>query len=272
MSRPLRLPPRRVSVQPKKLDTDPVPPPWPSFQGDATYVGTSGTGRCHVFYDASLGTDGLTNAQDLVNDADRVIALNDAFFAASQGETFVLVYALGGMTDGTGGADHMGCDYVSGNAIEVCASFGNAMRISGLFEAELSECNMGGSLCGASTGEALSRWCASAVSSNALSDFASAPTWFSDGAANWVDNVEPTDQDVDGTGCGMAFISWLLSQGYTLAQIAQALVALGDGGLWCVVYGNLTGDDAGNAWTKFSSAINGLPYGVTSDDPFGQVS
>ena len=38
----------------------------------------------------------------------------------------------------------MGCDYVSGNAIEVCASFGNSARVSALFEAELSECSMGG--------------------------------------------------------------------------------------------------------------------------------
>jgi hypothetical protein len=51
----------------------------------------------------------------------------------------------------------MGCDYVVGNNIEVCASFGNSARVSGLFEAELSECNMKGKLCGVSTGEALSR-------------------------------------------------------------------------------------------------------------------
>ena len=55
-----------------------------------------------------------------------------------------MVYALGGRTDGTGGADHGGCDYTSGGAIEVDASFGQNERVAGLFEAELSECAMGG--------------------------------------------------------------------------------------------------------------------------------
>jgi hypothetical protein len=182
------------------------------------------------------------------------------------------VFALGDATDGTGGADHMGCDYVVGAQIEVCASFGSPMRVSGLFEAELSECNMGGNLCGVSTGEALSRWCANAASNNALGDFATAPSWYADGMANWVDNINPTDGDGDSIGCGMAFISWLLSQGYTLSQIAQGMVALGDSGLFCVLYGNLTGDDPANAWSKFTAAVNGLPYGVVNDDPFGQQS
>jgi hypothetical protein len=69
----------------------------------------------------------------------------------------------------------MGCDYVTGAAIEVCASFGNSARVSALFEAELSECSMGGNLCGVSTGEALSRWCATVIGNSALSDFATAP-------------------------------------------------------------------------------------------------
>ena len=71
----------------------------------------------------------------------------------------------------------MACDYTNGAAIEVCAAFGQPMRVSALFEAELSECSMGGNLCGQSTGEALSRWCAASVSQNALADFATAPAW-----------------------------------------------------------------------------------------------
>jgi hypothetical protein len=55
----------------------------------------------------------------------------------------VIVFALGGATDGTGGADHMSCDYIAGAAIEVCASFGISTWVSALFEAELSECSMG---------------------------------------------------------------------------------------------------------------------------------
>jgi hypothetical protein len=180
----------------------------------------------------------------------------------------VIVFALGGQTDGTGGADHDGCDFTTGNAIEVDASFGDSTRVVALFEAELSECAMNGNLCGYSTGEALSRWCAAAVSSFALADYATAPEWAQDGMPNWVDQTEHTDQDPASTGCGMAFLSWLLSGGHTLAQVAQEMVRLGDNGTLAELYAGLTGDAASNAWNDFLTAVRGLAGGVTSDDPF----
>src|SRR5205085_1295460 len=127
-----------------------------------------------------------------------------------------IVFALNGQTDGTGGADHGGCDLTTGNAIEVDVSYGNSARVVALFEAELSECAMNGQLCGYSTGESLSRWCAAVIGANALSDFATALQWAQDGMPNWVDQTEQSDQDADSTGCGMAFLSWLISQGHTL--------------------------------------------------------
>jgi hypothetical protein len=150
-------------------------------------------------------------------------------------------------------------------------SFGGSARVSALFEAELSECAMNGQLCGESTGEALSRWCAAVVGANALSDFATAPTWAQDGMANWVDQAEPTDQDADSTGCGMAFLSWVLSQGHSLAEVAQAMVALGDSGTLAQLYGQVTGNQTASAWSGFTAAINALPSGVTSDDPFNAL-
>src|SRR5579871_5360719 len=243
-------------------------PAWPSYQGTSQLVGTSPSGRVTVYVDPSLGASGLQNAQDLLNDADRVVNANDGIFGTTGGPVSVIVFALGGATDGTGGADHMGCDYTSGNAIEVDASFGNSVRVSALFEAELSECSMSGNLCGESTGEALSRWCAAVVSNNALSDFATAPQWYSDGMANWVDQTENTDQDADSTGCGMAFLSWLMSLGNSLNKIAPEMVSLGDSGTFAQLYANLTSDSASNAWSKFQTAIQNLPNGVTNDDPF----
>jgi hypothetical protein len=232
-------------------------------------VGTSASGRVTVYVDPSLGAQGLQNAQDLLNDADRVANANDAIFGVTGGAVSVIVFALGGATDGTGGADHGGCDYTTGNAIEVDASFGSSNRVSALFEAELSECSMGGNLCGQSTGEALSRWCAASTSNNALSDFATAPTWFQDGMPDFVDQTDGTDQNADSTGCGMAFLSWLISKGYALNQIAPAMVALGNGGTLAQLYSNLTSDSASNAWQNFQSAVQALPNGVTGDDPFG---
>jgi hypothetical protein len=67
----------------------------------------------------------------------------------------------------------------------------------------------------------------------------------------------------------MAFLSWLISQGHTLDKIAPAMVASGDAGTLAQLYANLTSDAASNAWPKFQQAIQGLPNGVTSDDPFG---
>lgn len=128
---------------------------------------------------------------------------------------------------------------------------------------------MGGNLCGVSTGEAMSRWCAAVTSNNALSDFATAPTWAQDGMPDFVDHTEPTDQNPDSIGCGMAFLSWLMSEGRTLAAIARAMVSLGDAGTLADLYQQLTGDSAGNAWPAFMAAIESLPGGVTSDDPFG---
>jgi hypothetical protein len=247
----------------------PVPPQWPSYQGTSQFVGTSPSGRVTVYVDPSLGAPALQNAQDLVNDADRVVNANDAIFGTTGGPVSVIVFALGGATDGTGGADHLGCDYVSGSAIEVCASFGNSARVSALFEAELSECSMNGNLCGESTGEALSRWCAEVTGNNVLADFATAPQWVQDGMPDYVDQTDPTDQNPDSIGCGMAFLSWLMSQGHALSVIAPAMVSLGDSGTLAQLYAKVTSDSASNAWPSFQAAIQALPNGVTTDDPFG---
>jgi hypothetical protein len=259
----------RVQSQRAVRSAGPPAPQWPSYQGTSQFVGTSPSGRVTVYVDPTLGAPALQNAQDLVNDADRVPNANDAIFGTTGGAVSVIVFALGGATDGTGGADHGGCDYNTGNAIEVCASFGNSARVSALFEAELSECSMGGNLCGVSTGEALSRWCAAQISNNALSDFATAPTWAQDGMPDFVDKTDPTDQNADSTGCGMAFLSWMMSQRYNLAKIAQAMVALGASGTLAQLYAQLTSSPANNAWPAFQAAVQALPNGVTSDDPFG---
>jgi hypothetical protein len=246
----------------------PTPPHWPSYTGTSQFVGTSPSKRVTVFVDPTLGQPALKNAQDLVQDADRVVKENDAIFGTTGGPVSVIIFALNGATDGTGGADHGGCDYTTGAAIEVSASFGNSARVSALFEAELSECSMGGNLCGASTGEALSRWCASVIGNNALSDFATAPTWVADGMPDYVNQTDPTDQNADSTGCGMAFLSWLMSQGHDLGAIAPAMVSMGDNGTLAQLYANLTGDADSNAFPAFQAALQALPNGVNDDDPF----
>lgn len=260
------------SLSPSSTDSASKAPTWPSYTGTSQLVGTSPSGRVKVYVDPSLGQQARQNAQDLLSDADGVAGANDGIFGTTGGKVSVIVFALGGATDGTGGADHMGCDYVNGNAIEVDVAYGNSSRVSALFEAELSECSMNGNLCGESTGEALSRWSAAVVSNNALADFATAPQWAQDGMPDFVNRTDNTDQSADSTGCGMAFISWVMSQGYALNKIAPEMVSLGDSGTFAQLYANLTGDSASSAWSKFQAAIQALPNGVTSDDPFNSFT
>jgi hypothetical protein len=251
----------------------PVPPPvpsWPSYQGTSQFVGISAH-KVSIFVDPSLGAAGLKNATDLLDDAYRIVQANGAIFGTDIQPVNVIVFALGGMTDGTGGADHMACDFANGGNIEVCASFGQSMRCSALFEAELSECSMGGNLCGLSTGEALSRVCAMVASGNALADFATAPGWAQDGMPNWIDHTEQTDTGFDSIGCGVAFISWLRHKGPTLNAIAVAMVNLGNAGTFAQIYHILGLGDPAQAWPAFHAAVRALPGGVTSDDPFGGI-
>lgn len=242
-------------------------PQWPSYTGTSHYVGTSSSTQVAVYVDPSLGDPALQNARDLVSDADRVVKANTTIFGTPSEAVDVIIFAVGGMTDGTGGADHNACDFTSGGAIEVCASFGNSARVSALFEAELSECSMGGNLCGVSTGEALSRWCAAVVGNNALADFATAPAWAKKGMPDFVNNTDGTDQNEVSTGCGMAFLSWLQKLGFSLNKIAPSMVKLGTAGTLAQLYAALTSSPQSDAWLKFSAAAKALPR-ITNDDPF----
>src|SRR3979490_2339054 len=111
---------------------------WPSFQGQAGLVGTSQSGRVTVYVDPTLGQPGQQNAHDLLADADRVVRGLHRADGAAAGRVNVIVFALGGATDGTGGADHMGIGYVGGTHHRGAQRLGVVMRVSALFEAELS--------------------------------------------------------------------------------------------------------------------------------------
>lgn len=251
---------------------------WPSYQGVSQLIGEATDGRVGVYVDPSLGPAALKNAQDLLADADRIVAANDAIFGSTAGDVNVIIFALGGTTDGTGGADHMSCNLVTGGNLEVDAAFGNSAWCSALFEAELSECYMNGRLCGLSTGEGLSRWCALATVPNALANvmklgFGTADIWFRDGMRNYIDRTAKTDRNPNSNGCSMAFISWLLgAEKQTLPIIAKAMVKLGNRGTLAQLYAALTGDAHTNAWLKFQAAVKALPNAVTNDDPFGGLA
>jgi hypothetical protein len=273
-------------------------PSWPSYTGLATLVGTSPLGKVTVYVDASLGPLVITNANDLIANGDAICTSNDAIFGTTGAPVRVVIFALGGRTNGEGGADHLSCDYATGGNIEVDFDNGGPLtggfvvtsgqgprpspllRTHALFEAELSECSMGGNLCGVSTGEALSRWCAIHVAGNVLTDFKTANLWLLF-QQDWINNVAPTDRSNKATGCGMAFLSWLQSKnmgglGIPLSTIAPKLVALGAGGTFAQLYAQLTGKPAAAAFPDFQAAIKAvgqvkLASSPAGDDPFNAL-
>lgn len=81
-----RIKTTRVSKTPVNIHRQAAPPhAWPSYQGTSELVGTSPSGRVTVYVDPSLGDAGLQNAQDLLNDADRVVNANDGIFGTTGG-------------------------------------------------------------------------------------------------------------------------------------------------------------------------------------------
>src|SRR6266403_5220742 len=94
MNHPLKL---HAATARKPLRRDSInPPAWPSFTGTSQLVGTSPGGRATIYVDPALGAPGLQNAQDLLNDADRVASANDVLFGTTGGPVSVIVFALGG--------------------------------------------------------------------------------------------------------------------------------------------------------------------------------
>lgn len=237
------------------------------FDYPATSVGTTPDGLVAVYYDSSLGSQGQALAQNLLATAQATFAQCAAWFGIAGSPCQVVIAPLSGTNDGSGGAYHYGCDFSSGGVLYLDASFGNDALELGLFVAELTECFMGaqgkGWGCGFSNGEALSRFLAEQVSggpNGALSAFSTGPSWYNGGKANWIDTTENTDQDDVATGCGVLYLYWLVSLGYSIAQITQA-----GGATLAANYQALTGKST--AWADFSAAVATLS-GVNGDNPW----
>lgn len=268
-------------------------PAWPSYTGVTQLVGASPLGKVTVYVDPTLGQPAVNNATHLIMVGDEIAAHNDAIFGTVGGNVNVIIFALGGLTNGQGGADHMTCDYVTGQNIEVDFDSGAPIpnltprpdplaRTYALFEAELSECSMKNNLCGVSTGEALSRWCAITVAGNVIPDYGTASTWLLY-HPDWVNQTNATDRDNKSIGCGMVFLSWLQSKnmgglGIPLSKIAQAMVSLGSSATLADLYHTLTGKPKETALLDLQAAMNAaggkfmLAQSPHGDDPFNALN
>ena len=168
----------------------------------------------------------------------------------------VIVAGLDPAHQGLGGAYHYGCDFPTGRTLYVDAAFGNPLRTLGLVVAELTECQMGqqarGWNCGGSNGEALSRFLAELMSGGArgeLAAYTTGPAWDHAGRPDWIGNTESTDTNAVSTGCGLIYLYWMLSLGYSAPQITQAA---GSSLAWN--YNALTGRSVSSAWPDFRQA------------------
>jgi hypothetical protein len=241
-----------------------------TFDVPAKLVGKTPDGKVSLFYDPALGPQGLALGQQLLTTVSSTYGAAQAFFNITGGPILVILAALSNATDGSGGAYHNDCSFDTGGTIYCDVAFGNPILTSGLIVAELTECFMGlqnlGWNCGSSNGEALSRFLAQQTSGGpggALAEYATAPQWDAAGRPNWIDATEPTDQDVISIGCGVAYLYWMLSKGFTSPLITQA--GCPDGTL-ASNYAALTGRTS--AWADFSAALAGLVGSIVSDDPW----
>lgn len=237
------------------------------FDYPATKVGT--VGNVTLYYDSSLGAPGLSLAEQMMNFIIQQYVDMETFFGINGSAVSVIVAPLSGKNDGSGGAYHYGCDFNSGGTIYVDATFANTtaspfMLELSLYIAELSECFMGaqgkGWGCGYSNGEALSRMCAELTPPGVIPSWGiTAPTWVQNNYPNWVDTTEQTDRDYTSIGCGMVYLYWMHSKGYTIPQITQA-----GGATLADNYKALTGKTtAYNDLVAAAKAVN-----ITTDNPF----
>jgi len=125
---------------------------------------------------------------------------------------------------------------------------------------------MGGNLCGVSTGEALSRWCAAVIGNKRLSDFATAPQWAQDELPDFVNKTDPTDQNRTARmRHGIHILA--ASQGFTWTK-SRNDSSLKDAGTLAQLYAS-SPRNRPSAFPAFLAAVKALKGGVTSDDPFG---
>src|SRR5215469_17795128 len=190
------------------------------------------TAHFNVFYHSTLGTDGAT-----ISDA--ILQVCEADFSTLQGY-FGGITPAGlpfniHVTTGSSGASHPTCANTNisigaGSAAGVDIAFMRSLVISE--EDEVFEANFGhGWDCGASNGEGLSRVLANdMVPGVEPAGFVSPPVWL-DGPSDitgvlredWVNNTDPTDTNYFSIGCSVLFLNWLRFQlNYSWTQIIAA--------------------------------------------------
>ncbi len=231
------------------------------------------TANVDVLYATSLGKAGAGLAKLCLARCEADHALVSGWFGRKLPRAALLVYPLDSGHDGSGGAEHYGC---AATDLYCDADFlDDGSTTLALFVAELSEVGQAqqakGWDCGASNGEALSRLHAELAHPSVLDGYSTAAAWLdTPDRPDWITQSDPTDQDAVSTGCGVLFLTWLLSRGFTLTQITQA-AAPTLAGTYKALYPAVP---SASVFSLFLNACQtnwplGKPSGVTVDNPWG---
>jgi hypothetical protein len=240
------------------------------FDVAVTHIGD--TPHVKLYIDQALDSQKATTlASAMLKQVEGAYFTNALYYSSQlQLQAVTMIIAkLSDQSDGSGGAYHYGCDLTSGGVLYCDADFDDPTATLGLFIAELDEAFQGDSSnpdqgwgCGFSTGEAHSRiaaFLASGGPHGSLAQYTTGPSWDQAGRPDFVTTTEQTDRNAISTGCGMIFIDWLFSLGFTLPQITQAAADTLAG-----VYKSLKKKDT--AWDDFNAALVGVQ--ILDDDPF----
>lgn len=240
------------------------------FDVAVTHVGD--TPHVKVYVDQALDANQATDlANTLLHQVEAAYAQNAGYYSPQlqQKPVDLVIAKLSDESDGSGGAYHWGCDLTTGGTLYCDADFDDPVTTLGLFIAELDEAFQGdpsnpnqGWGCGYSNGEAHSRvaaFLASGGPRGSLAPYTTGPAWDQAGRPDYVTSTEQTDRNPVSTGCGMIFIDWLFSLGYSFTQITQAAADTLAG-----TYENLTGKTT--AWDDCVAALDAVQ--ILDDDPF----
>lgn len=228
------------------------------------------TAHFTVFYDSTLGPDGIT-----ISDA--ILQVCEADFVKLQGY-FGGITPSGlpfniHVTTGSNGASHATCAATNLSIGGRSAAGVNIPFIRSLViaeEDEVFEANFGhGWDCGASNGEGLSRVLANDMYPGAEPpDFVSAPSWLdTPDRPDFVNTTDPTDTNYVSIGCSVLFLNWLRYQ----LHFSWNQIILAGAPTLAQTHTNLTGTNDGLAQFKALLQTHlpvGSPSGVTSDNVF----
>src|SRR6266536_185784 len=184
-----------------------------------------------VYYDPSLGADGITIADAVLATCERDYDRISAYFGGLTPSTMNVIIA-----PGIGGAYHYGCD---GKDI-YCDAQTSPLDVDHTRMLAVAEVN----------------------------GFNSAASWLdAPGRPNFVDQNDPTDRNYVSTGCSVLFLNWLRYElKYGWAQIVAAAAST-----LAQTYTNLTGNTDGWARFSTQLAARypvGTPSGLGTDNPY----